>query len=164
MSHEELYMSWLNDAYGMELSLVEVLERRIDDAEEHPHVRSKIQQHLDETRRHAELVKSRIENRGGDVSSVKSGLSKITGMIEGMGTKVAKDNMVKNGLADYSMEHFEIASYKALMTAAQEMGDSQTADVCRQIIRDEESMAKFLEEHLPMTVQETLQHEASAHD
>lgn len=164
MAHQEMFMSWLKDAYAMEISLIEVLERRVNDAEGHPQMQEMDRKHLEETRRHAELVKSRIEALGEETSSIKSGMSKLTGMFQGMATKPASDTLVKNGLADYASENFEIASYKALMAAAQEMGDQETVEMCRQIIQDEERMAKFLDENLPMVVQETVRHEAAAHD
>lgn len=164
MAHKEMFMSWLKDAYAMEISLIEVLERRIEDAKEHPKIQQRDQQHLDETRRHAEMVKNRIEALGDETSSIKSGMSKLTGMFQGMGTKPANDVIVKNALADYAAEHFEIASYTALMTGAQEMNDQETADMCRQILQDEKEMAKFLEENLPQVVKETVQQEVAAHD
>jgi ferritin-like metal-binding protein YciE len=164
MAHNEMYMSWLKDAYAMEVALIETLERRVDDAESHPHIQQRDKQHLEETRRHAELVKSRIEALGDETSTVKSGMSKLSGMFQGMGTKGGDDTLVKDALADYAAEHFEIASYKALIVGAHELGDNQTAEICQQILRDEESMAKFLEENLPAVVQETVRKAVASHD
>jgi ferritin-like metal-binding protein YciE len=164
MAHREMFMAWMKDAYAMEVNLIEVLERRVDDARGHPEIQTKIMQHLEETRRHADMIKTRIEALGDETSSIKSGMSKLAGMFQGMGTKPAHDTLIKNSLADYAAEHFEIASYKALVAGAKEMGDKETADICGQIIKDEESMAKFLEKNLPTTVQETIQKEIAAHD
>jgi ferritin-like metal-binding protein YciE len=163
MAHKEMFMSWLKDAYGMEVSLIEVLERRVDDAEGHPQMQAMDRQHLEETRRHAEMVKARIEALGEETSSIKSGMSKLTGMFQGMATKPANDALVKNALADFAAEQFEIASYKALMIGAQELGDQETAEMCDRIIQDEENMAKFLEDNLPGIVQETVRREEAAH-
>jgi ferritin-like metal-binding protein YciE len=164
MAHKEMFMAWLKDAYAMEIALTETLERRVDSAEGHPQLQQRDKQHLEETRRHAEMVKSRIEALGEETSSIKSGMSKLSGMIQGMGTKATGDTLVKNSIADYASEHFEIASYRALMVAAREMGDHETAQMCEQILRDEESMASFLEQNLPMVVQETVRQEAAAHE
>jgi ferritin-like metal-binding protein YciE len=164
MAHNEMFMSWLKDAYAMEIALIETLERRVDDAEGHPTLQQKDKQHLEETRRHAEMVKARIEALGDDTSALKSGMSKLSGMFQGMGTKGGDDTLVKNGLADYAAEHFEIASYRALLTGAHELGDQETAQMCQQILQDEESMAKFLEDNLPSVVQETVRAAAASHD
>lgn len=163
MAHNQLYLAWLNDAYGMEQSLVQVLENHVKDAKDHPQMQARIQQHLDETRRHAELVKSCIERLGGDTSAIKSGMSKIMGTVQGLSTGAAKDELIKNALADYSAEHFEIASYTSLITAAQTMGDQETARVCQQILRDEESMASWLQQQIPTITQEMLRMEAREH-
>lgn len=164
MAQNDMILTWLKDAYAMETALIETLERRVDDAEGHSTLQHRAKQHLDETRGHAEVIMKRIEELGGETSSLRSGLSKMSGMLQGMGTSAAGDPLVKNNLIDYSMEQFEIASYKALIVAAQEVGDQETAQICQKILEDEEEMAKFLEDNLPMVVQETVREAVTAHD
>ncbi len=36
MPHNDLYLAWLNDAYSLEQSLVQVLERHVTDAKDYP--------------------------------------------------------------------------------------------------------------------------------
>ncbi|HSH82089.1 MAG TPA: DUF892 family protein, partial [Herpetosiphonaceae bacterium] len=127
MAHNELYLAWLNDAYGLEQSLVQTLERHVKDAKDHPQIEARLQQHLEETRRHADLVESCIVRLGSSTSSIKSGMSTIMGVVQGISTGPAKDELIKNALADYSAEHFEIASYTSLISAAQSLGDLETA-------------------------------------
>jgi ferritin-like metal-binding protein YciE len=62
---------------------------------------------------------------------------------------MASDALVKNCLAEYATEHFEIASYTSLMQAAEQMNDPQTAHVCREIIQEEQAMAHWLENNIP---------------
>jgi len=69
---------------------------------------------------------------------------------------------VKNFLSDYAAEHFEIACYKALIVTAQECGEEHVVHVCQQILKDEESMASWIEEHLPLAVQAHLSKHAMA--
>jgi ferritin-like metal-binding protein YciE len=163
MSHNELYISWLNDAYGMEQSLVQVLERHAMDAQSHPQMQARLQQHLEETRRHAELVKSCIQRLGSDTSTLKSGMATIMGAVQGMSTRAAKDELIKNALADYSAEHFEIASYTSLISAAMALGDTETAQVCQEILRDEEAMESWLTQQIPLITQEMLAVQAREH-
>jgi ferritin-like metal-binding protein YciE len=152
----ELYVAWLKDAYAMEEALIPNLENHAKDASDFPQIQTRIQQHLEETRRHAELVRGCLERMGEKPSATKVTLGKIMGTVGGMGTGAAKDELVKNFLADYAAEHQEIASYMALIVAAQDLGDQQTAQVCQQILQDEQSMARDIEANLPMVVQETL--------
>ena len=164
MPHNELYIAWLNDAYGLEQSLVQTLERHVKDAKDHPGMQARLQQHLDETRRHADLVESCIVRLGSSTSSLKSGLSTVMGAVQGMSTGPAKDELIKNALADYSAEHFEIASYTSLLAAAQSLGDLETAQICQQILRDEEAMQAWLAQQIPLITQEMLQMQAREHN
>ena len=163
MPHNELYLAWLNDAYSLEQSLVQVLERHVADANDHPQMQARLQQHLEETRRHAELVQSCIERLGSTTSALKSGMATVMGTLQGMSTRVAKDELIKNALADYSAEHFEIASYTSLIAAAQALGDQETAQICQQILRDEEAMQSWLAQQIPLITQEMLQVQAREH-
>lgn len=63
---------------------------------------------------------------------------------------------MKNTLADYATEYFEMACYRSLVTAARYMGDSQTAQVCEQIIADEQRMANWLEQQISTATQDFL--------
>lgn len=153
--HETL-LSWLNDAYAMEKGLVQVLENHAKDAEDHPEAFRKISEHLQQTQRHAELVRSLIERLGGSVSTMKTAMGTVSGFFQGRSTGAAKDEMVKNGLSDYAAEHFEIASYRALIAAGRAAGLDDVVRVCEQIMREEEEMARWLERQLPMMVQEFL--------
>lgn len=163
MAHQELLIAWLNDAYAMENALIRTLEHRVKDAKDYPHMQARDQQHLEETRRHAELVKSCVERLGGDTSAIKTGMANIMGTVKAMSTEPAKDELVKNCLADYAAEQFEVASYAALIAGAQALGDQETAQICEQILREDEAMAAWIAQQLPLVVQETLQQEAAKH-
>jgi ferritin-like metal-binding protein YciE len=159
MAHKELVIAWLNDAHAMELGIAQVLERHAEEAKDHPHVHAALQRHLEQTRRHAELVKGCVERMGGETSGVKSGMASVMGAVQGMTTKLAKDELIKNTLHDYGTEHFEIACYTSLIAAAENLGDQETARVCREILRDEQAMAEFLFQQIPPTTTEMLQME-----
>jgi ferritin-like metal-binding protein YciE len=52
----------------------------------------------------------------------------------------------------------EIASYKALIIAANDVGQPGIADACQGILQDEENMARWLDEQMPTIVREALVH------
>jgi ferritin-like metal-binding protein YciE len=156
MTGKDLVIAWLNDAHGMENALVQILEHQIKDAKDYPQVQAKLEQHLEQTRRHAQLVKGCVEHLGGSTSTVKTGMASLFGQMQALSTGAARDEMVKNALADYAAENFEVASYTALIRAAQELGDQQTADVCQQILQEDQAMANWLQQNLPTLVQQTL--------
>ena len=152
----ETLIGWLNDAYAMEKGLVQVLENHADDVKDRPEMYRKIAQHLEQTKMHAERVRECVERLGGSVSTVKTAMGAVTGFFQGRSTGVSPDELVKNALSDYAAEHFEIASYRALIAAARLLGENQVVQVCEAILRDEEDMAKWLEQGLPNVVQEYL--------
>jgi ferritin-like metal-binding protein YciE len=163
MAHKELLLSWLNDAYGMEKNIIQVLQNHVKDAKDHPAMQQKLQEHLDVTRHQAEMLKDRIEALGGSVSTVKSTTGTVMGAITGVTTGAAEDELVKNMLSDYATEHFEIASYRALIKGAQDLGDDETVRLCQQLLREEEDMARFLEQNLPTAVHDVLSRKAAEH-
>jgi len=156
MTQRDLVIAWLNDAYGMELGIVEVLERHAASAASHPHIQDGLEQHLEQTRQHAELVKGCVERLGGETSAVKSGMASLGGAMQGMMAKLASDELIKNALQDYGTEHFEIACYTSLRTAATAIGDDQTAQVADRILQDEVMMAEQLLKLIPSITNEMM--------
>src|SRR2546421_295159 len=92
MTGKELLIAWLNDAHGMENALIEVLEHQIKDAKDYPQVQVKLEQHLEQTRRHARLVKDCVENLGGSTSALKTGMAKFFGQMQAVSTGPAGDD------------------------------------------------------------------------
>ena len=157
MAHQkETLIGWLNDAYAMEKGLVQVLENHASDVKDRPEMYRKIAEHLEKTKMHAERVRDCVERLGGSTSSMKTAMGAISGFFQGRSTGASPDELVKNALSDYAAEHFEIASYKALIVAARALGEQEVAQVCETILRDEEDMARWLEQQLPTVVQEYL--------
>lgn len=153
----DLFVSWLNDAYSMEQSITQVLENHVKDAKDHPQLQAKLQEHLDQTRHHADLVKECLQRLGESPSAVKSTLANVMGRMQGISTGMAKDELVKDSILDYATEYFEIASYRDLIVAGQELGYQECVDSFKEILREEEDMASWLQRQSPMLVQETLQ-------
>ncbi len=160
MNTQEQLVNWLKDAYSAEQALVPVLENHANDAKDYPQIQGRLREHVEETRRHAELVQGCIERLGGDVSTIKTGLASAFGTLKELPMTVSNDEIIKNALADYASEHFEIASYTALIATAQQVGDAQTALVCQEILRDEEAMQGWLQQQLPLLVQQFLGQQA----
>ena len=153
---KQLLVAWLNDAHAMEKGIVEALEAQVKVAEDHPVVQSGIQRHLDETRRHAELVEQCLDELGERPSALKSGVAAAGARVHSLMMGSAEDDLVKSALNDYATEHMEIASCRALQVAAQQLGYPSIADTCGLIIRDGETMAAWLDEHLPALVREAV--------
>ncbi len=161
MNPQEHLIDWLRSAHGMEMEALDILEKQAARLESYPEMQARVQQHAEETRRQAEQVAGCIERLGGDTSAVKDLTGKVMGTMAALTNSMAGDEVVKNALADYAFEHFEIACYRSLIAAAEAAGDTQTAEVCRQILREEEAMASWIGERIPDVTQKFLQRDAA---
>jgi ferritin-like metal-binding protein YciE len=146
--HDQL-IAWLNDAYSMERSLAKVLESQLAGAADFPEIQSHLQQHLIETRGHAEQVAACLTQMGQKPSMAKGAVGSMMGMVEGAATGVFRDALLKSFVMDYAAEHMEIACYEALVAAANELGLPEIAAACEAILADEISMATWLEQRIP---------------
>ena len=156
MNSKDLVIAWLNDAHAMENALIQVLEHRVKDAKDYPAVQAMDQQHLEETRRHAEEVKGCIERLGGKVSTPKSVLGTVFGAAQAPMTGLARDEIVKNALVDFAAENFEVASYRALVVGATAIGELETASVCERLMAEDQAMADRIQQSLPGIVTERM--------
>lgn len=146
---EERLLQWLRDAHAMEKQAETMLSAQAARIENYPEVKAKIEAHLEETRRQADMLKSCIEKRGGDTSTVKDLMGKFMAAGQGMGGALADDEIIKGSMASYTFEHMEIAAYKVLIAAADECGDPDTSAICQRILGEEMAMADWLGENLP---------------
>ena len=150
-------ITWLNSAYAMEESLTKVLQNHAKDAEDFPEIQAKDEEHLEETRRHMERVKYCLELLGEKPSTAKAVMGNLTGMVQSVSTGMYEDELVKNFLQDYAAEHFEIACYTSLIAAAHECGRPDIAEICREVLQDEQAMADWLQMKIPEVTQLFLQ-------
>jgi ferritin-like metal-binding protein YciE len=149
MTKREQLIAWLGDAHAMEVGIVSTLEKHIADAKGQPKIKAALTAHLRETKKHAEVVKKALESLGGSHPVVREGLSKVASMMGGLGTSMASDTSVKNAIADFATEHFEIACYTSLVQTANELGETKIAASCKTILREEVAMAKTLKALFP---------------
>jgi len=76
----------------------------------------------------------------------------------------AGDEVMKGALAGYTFEQMEIASYTALIAAAESIGETEIAGVCRQNLQEEITMAEWLKENLPSVTTTFLSRDARGDD
>ena len=159
---KKMLIAWLNDAHAMEEGLIQVLEKQIAETEGKPAMQTKLKEHLEETKRHAELVRSCLTRYETEPSGAKDLIAKVGAAVNGFGMSLTSDAMVKNVHSSYAAEHFEIASYSVIRAAAEKLGDMETVTVCEEILKDEVDMGVWLKEQIPVVVSECLDEAANA--
>jgi ferritin-like metal-binding protein YciE len=145
---EERLMEWLRDAHAAEEQAKTMLSGFADRLEHYPELKERVRTHVKETERQAEKIRECIERRDGSTSAVKVAGAKVVGLGQALSGIFVGDEVMKGALASRAFEAMEITSYKILIKTAQQVGDSETATVCGQILREEEAMAKWLDEHI----------------
>ena len=160
-------IQYLNEAYGKEKELETALQAHITMTTRAPY-KKRLQEHLRETKRHAKDVARRIKQLGGKaevaptpgpeavteaagtvVSAAKKAVAAAQGpmhMLRGTGEQ---EKMLKNAKTEFFNEAEEIATYRAIETLSDTVGDKETAKLARAILREEERMSKFLERLIP---------------
>jgi ferritin-like metal-binding protein YciE len=156
METRDSLMDWLRDAYAMERAQEVSLKKQSQNEEMEPSLRQQLAMHLAETRAHAAAVEGCLRTMGSDTSLLKTALGSSVALAQGLATAFTPDERVKDFLATYTSEHFEIACYQALRTAAELLGEHDVVTMCDSILPDEERMAEWLAANLPMVVRSYL--------
>jgi ferritin-like metal-binding protein YciE len=144
---------WLDDAYAMETGLVTILQNHAAHLEPViPSVAQRIREHIAETRTHATRLEQCLTVLGRKPSAIKSTLSSAIGAVEGASTGLFKDHVVKDVLADYASEQFEIACYTAIIAAATRLGFSEITRLCALTLAEDQSMANWLIDKVPAVI------------
>src|SRR5688572_26415682 len=158
-SAEERFMEWLRDAHAAEEQAKTMLSGMARRIENYPQLKARIEQHIRETERHAELVRGCIERRGSSTSTVKDTGAKMIAMGQAMSGLFVGDEVMKGSIASAAFEAMEIASYRILIATAEQVGDLEAKRVCEEILRDEEAMAEWLKQNVASLTQQYLRRE-----
>jgi ferritin-like metal-binding protein YciE len=141
-------IQYMSEAYGNERELEMALQVDIALTTKAPY-KKRLKEHLKETKAHAKALDKRIKKLGGGAQTVASLLGKATAVAKGPLHVVRGDGtqekMLKNAKTQFTAENEEISTYLALEVFATKVGDTETAKLARDIRKDEERMAKFLE-------------------
>jgi ferritin-like metal-binding protein YciE len=156
-SPQEHLLAWLRDAHAMEQQAETMLESQIARLKHYPELRKKLEEHLEETRRQAQMVNDCIERLGGGTSAVKDTMGKMMAFGQGLSGLFVDEEVIKGSLASYTFEQMEIASYTILIAAAEACGDTTTAAICTRILKEEQAMANWLSAQTPNLVRAFLQ-------
>jgi ferritin-like metal-binding protein YciE len=152
-------IQYLNEAHATETGLVRVLQSQIAMTPRGSY-RELLEEHLDETREHAERVRSRIGELDGGAGLVQAGIGAVEtvvaqtlalwkaplDMLRGTG---GEEKVLKNAKDACATEALEIATYVALEHLARAVGDDTTARLAASIREDEERMLEQVRRELP---------------
>jgi ferritin-like metal-binding protein YciE len=155
-------VQYLNDAYATERRLEIALQGHIAMTPRADY-KTRLREHLKETKTHARLVARRIKALGGEAETVslpgpdavvkgatgaKAAVQRAAAVVQGPLHAVRgtgqQERMLKNARTEYQDEAEEIATYRVIEALAKAVGDKETAKLARDIGREEKKMSDFL--------------------
>lgn len=158
---------YLTEAHAKEKQLEVSLQAHIGMASRDAY-KKRLKDHLKETKSHARQVEKRLKQlNGGSISRaiadrISQSVAVAKGPLHAVRGASDEEKQLKNAKTEYSEEHEEIATYTAIETLAEELGDRETAKMARQIRREEERMANFLEKQIPILTKAVIKAEIPA--
>ncbi|MCE9993940.1 ferritin-like domain-containing protein [Enterobacter asburiae] len=156
MNAIEHYHDWLRDAHAMEKQAESMLESMSERIDNYPELRTRIEQHLSETKRQITLLEEILDRNDISRSVLKDSMSKMAAFGQSVGGMFPSDEIVKGAISGYVFEQFESACYTSLIAAAKKAGDTASIPTLESILAEEQEMADWLFQHLPQTTEEFL--------
>ena len=161
-SKRDNLIAGLRNAYALESHALATLDNVQNRLYHYPEFKTVVQAHLEETREQQGLLDACLERLGAGPSALKETAMLMAGNMQAMLNSVASDAVLKNLFALYAFEHFEIATYRSLITMAEACGETEAAETCRRILAQEEQAAAKLDGLLEPVSDAYLEREAAA--
>jgi ferritin-like metal-binding protein YciE len=143
-----LFITGIKNAHAMENQALSIMKPQISRIENYPDVARRLEQHIKETEGQIARLEDILSRVGEDSSTFKDWALSMSGGMAALAHTAASDEILKNTLANYAFEHFEIAAYKSLLALA-ELGEITTACPALEAnLKEEEDMAEWLDANI----------------
>lgn len=145
----DIFNVGLRNAHAMENQALSIMKPQASRIESYPQVLERLQRHIAETEGQIRRLDSILQGIGESPSTLKDTAQSFMGALAAMGHSMAGDEIIKDSLANFAFENFEIAAYTSLMTLAEAGGYAEAKALLQQSLDEETAMASWLEENLP---------------
>ena len=150
--HRSTLIAWLDDAYAMETQLLPALCDRAVATYAVAEARSRIDEHIDETKGHVERLRQALSSLGRSPSKAGQMVAPLSRISTSVAPSNSSGGAVHDAVVSYAAEQFEVASYTALIAAAEHVGEAQIARLCRLNRSEDEDMAEWLEARIAILI------------
>jgi ferritin-like metal-binding protein YciE len=145
-SLRDLYVEQLQDLYNAEQQLIKALPKMAK-ASSSEELRAAFEDHLGQTRQHAQRIETIFEQMGEKVAGKKC--KGMEGLVK-EGSEVMEEDM-ENGIKDAAIiaaaqrvEHYEIAGYGCVHAYAERLGEEKAASLLEQTLEEEKQADELL--------------------
>jgi ferritin-like metal-binding protein YciE len=156
----DLFLSGLRNAHAMETQALSVMQPQLNRLENYPELKALLEQHYRETEEQIARLDQIFESLGESASGMKDTMLSAMGSMQSMSHALASDEILKNTMADYMFEHFEIASYTSLITMAEVEGLTNAVSLLERTLEEERRCAASIYEMIPVVTQRFMQRTA----
>lgn len=141
-TQKEKLVRYLDDAWAVEKALVTQLQDLADDVNI-PEVREALLEHRQVTHDQEERLEARIRALGAEPSGGKSFMNNLLGKVgDILNAGHDRDDRTTQGLIKgFAIENLETAMYKSLKVYANEIGDTETANLAEKLQKQEKEAA-----------------------
>lgn len=156
MTHpaHDLFLDGLRNAHAMEKQALSIMQPQLKRLEHYPEVSALLDRHIRETEGQIARIDQILDGLGESASGLKDTMLSFSGSMAAMTHTLATDEILKNSMANFAFEHFEIAAYTALITSADLAGQSAAIPLLQQNLDEEKAMAAAIEAGLPGVVRQ----------
>lgn len=146
---KEVFVTGLRNAQAMENQALAIMKPQLSRLENYPEVSELLDRHLRETQGQIQRIEDILQTLDESASGLKDTMMSLTGTMAAMTHSMAPDEILKNSMANFAFEHFEIAAYTSLITAARLSDASAAISHLEQSLAEEQRMADMIEQMLP---------------
>jgi ferritin-like metal-binding protein YciE len=148
----DIYVAGLRDQHAVEHQAIELLERQVGRLENYPELRDRMRMHIEESREQARRLEVLLSEQATSASSFKDTAMAFAGNLMALGHTTASDEVIKNTLANFAFEHYEIAAYNSLLALAETVGHRAAKSALETSLKEEQAMADWIEAHIRPTI------------
>lgn len=144
-SANDLFITGLKNAHAMENQALSIMKPQASRIENYPEVEAQLNRHITETEGQIARLERILDSLGEDKSTLKDLALSLAGTFAAVGHTVAPDEILKNSMANFAFENFEIAAYKSLIALADASGHAAAVSDLELNLQEEIAMAEWLD-------------------
>ena len=144
----DLFITGLKNAHAMENQALSIMRPQASRIENYPDVEAQLKKHIAETEGQIQRLERILDGLDEDKSSLKDLALSVAGTFAAVGHTVAPDEILKNSMANFAFENFEIAAYKSLIALAEASGNDDAVSDLELNLNEEIDMAEWLDQNI----------------